>query len=138
VEKILAYGHKNVKAKHKTTIEFTKDRDLTPKGDCIIAVSANKALNDLNIKFKEEIRKKGAKLVIFIKVGELYDVINAFGDSKLTLTHSKDVVIRKSKYICSRTLAINADKAAFDLKKELIEKLKDPSQKVEIILRIKS
>ena len=137
-EKILAYGHKNIRAKHRTTLEITKNEYITPKGDCIIAVSANKSLNDLNSKFKEELSKKGSKLVIFIKVGELTNVINAFGTSKLNLTHPEDIVIRKSNYICNRTLAIHADKSAFDLENEIVEKLKNPKQKIEIMLKVKN
>jgi hypothetical protein len=53
------------------------------------------------------------------------------------LTHPADMVIRKSDYVCSRTLAINADKAAFDLPKRIVDKLKDPKQKVKITLTAK-
>jgi len=52
----------------------------------------------------------------------------------LILTHPTDMVIRKSDYICNRTLAIRADKSANDLPRELVEKLKNPRQKVNITL----
>ena len=44
------------------------------------------------------------------------------------------MVIRKSSYICNRTLAIKADKAAADLSRSLVEKLRKPKQNVEIKL----
>ncbi|MBM4400405.1 MAG: DUF371 domain-containing protein, partial [Crenarchaeota archaeon] len=53
---------------------------------------------------------------------------------QLTLSHPTDMVIRKSDYVCNRTLAVHADKAAQDLSRELVEKLRNPQQKVKITL----
>src|SRR3989338_4531072 len=36
-----AYGHSNITATHKTTVEFTKDKDLSLKGSCILGVNAD-------------------------------------------------------------------------------------------------
>jgi hypothetical protein len=52
------------------------------------------------------------------------------------LTHPTDVVVRKSDYFCSRTLAVRADKAASDLSRELVEKLKNPKQETKITLTV--
>jgi len=54
----------------------------------------------------------------------------------LILTHPTDIVIRKSDYICNRTLAIRADKSAKDLPRELAEKLKNPQQKINVTLNL--
>jgi hypothetical protein len=43
-------------------------------------------------------------------------------------------VIRKSDYISNRTLAIRSDKAAQDLSRDLVQKLKNPKQKAKITL----
>ncbi|MEM3696281.1 MAG: DUF371 domain-containing protein [Candidatus Bathyarchaeia archaeon] len=136
-EVIFAYGHKNIQATHPTTLEITKEERLTKKGDCIIAVSANKALADLSAEFKEILRREKAKISLLIEAEEVADVVNAFGSPKLILTHSTDMVVRKSGYICSRTLAIQADKAAIDLSRHLIEKLKNPEQEVKIMLTVR-
>jgi hypothetical protein len=48
------------------------------------------------------------------------------------------MVIRKSDYLSDRTLAIHADKAANDLSRELVEKLKNPRQKAKITLTFES
>lgn len=136
-EVILAYGHENIQATHQSTLEITKDSQLSRRGDCIIAVSADKALSDLNAKFKEYLRRENAKLEMLIEVGEVAELVNAFGSPKLPLTHPTDIVIRKSNYICNRTLAINADKAAIDLSRTLVEKLKNPKRKVKITLTVK-
>ncbi|MCJ7560374.1 DUF371 domain-containing protein [Candidatus Bathyarchaeota archaeon] len=133
-EIIFGYGHENIRATHKTTLEFTKDTHLSKKGDCIVAVAADKALADLNPEFKENLRKPHAKLTILIEAGGIAEQVNAHGSPQLFLTHPTDMVIRKSDYVCSRTLAIHADKAAQDLSRELVEKLKKPQQKVKITL----
>jgi hypothetical protein len=133
-EAIVGYGHKNIQATHKTTLEFTKDKHLSKKGDCIVTVAADKALADLSAEFKENLRKPHAKLIILIEAGGIIEQVNAYGSPRLILTHPTDMVIRKSDYVCSRTLAVHANKAAQDLSKALVEKLKHPEQKVKITL----
>jgi len=136
VETIQAYGHENIQATHKTTLEITKEAYLTKKGDCIIAVSADKALADLKQEFKEALRRESVKLTIKIETEGFVETVHAFGSSKLVLTHSTDMVVRKSSYVCARTLAVNANKAACDLSRMLVEKLKDPNIKVKITLTV--
>lgn len=136
-EIILANGHSNVQATNKTTLEITKEAQLSRMGDCIIAVSADKAMLDLSSRFKENLCRENVKIKVLIEAGESVEVVNAFGTSQLVLTHPTDMVVRKSNYICSRTLAIQADKAAYDLSRKLAERLKDPKQKVKITLTIK-
>jgi hypothetical protein len=133
-EVIFAQGHKNILATHKTTLEFTKDQHLSKKGDCIVAVAADKAFADLSAEFKEKLRNTHEKLIIIIEAGEIFEQVNAQGSPQLILAHPTDMVIRKSDYVCSRTLAVRADKAACDLSRDLAEKLKNPKQKVKITL----
>jgi hypothetical protein len=133
-EVIFAQGHENILAKHKTTLEFTRDKHLSKKGDCIVAVAADKALANLNAEFKENLRKPTAKLIITIKAANIIEQVTAYGSPKLLLTNLTDMIIRKSDYVCNRTLAVQADKAAHDLSRDLVEKLKNPMQKVKITL----
>ena len=137
-EVISAYGHENVLATHKTTLEITKEKKLTKKGNCIIAVSANKSINDLSNEFKNHLRKKDSKIKILIEAGTLSETINASGDLHLILNHPTDMVIRKSAHVCNRTLAVQADKAACNLPRDIVEKLKNPKQKVKITLLIET
>jgi len=136
-EVILAYGHENIQATHESTFEITKEAQISKRGNCVIAVSADKAVADLRPEFKENLRKENAKTTMLIEAGEVVEVVNALGNPRLILTHPTDMVVRKSNYVCSRTLAIRADKAACDLSRKLVEKLKNPKQKVKIILTIK-
>jgi len=133
-EVIIAFGHENMQASHKTTLEITKEPNLSKTGNCVIAVSADKALADLSPMFKKIMRKNEAKLTVLIETGRDVELVQASGNSRLVLTHPADMVIRKSDYVCSRTLAINADKAACDLPKRIVDKLKNPKQKVKITL----
>jgi hypothetical protein len=133
----LGHGHENIRATHKTTLEFTKDKHLSKEGDCIVAVAADKGLADLNPEFKEELRKPNARVTILIEAGGITEQVTAQGSPQLFLTHPLEMVIRKSDYVSSRTLAIHADKAAQDLSRELVEKLKKPQQKVKITLIVR-
>jgi hypothetical protein len=136
-EIILGYGHENIQAAHKTTFEITKEAQLSRRGDCIIAVSADKTMTDFSSEFKEKLREENAKIAIRIETGDIVEVVNAFGSPQLILKHPIDMVARKSNYICNRTLAIQADKAACDLSRKLVEKLKNPKQRVKITLTVK-
>ncbi len=124
-------------ATHKTTFEITKEALLSEKGDCIIAVSADKALADLSFKFKDWLKRENAKISILIEADNVKEVVSAFGSPKLILSHPTDMVVRKSSYVCDRTLAVKADKAACDLSRKLVEKLRNPKQKVKITLTVK-
>jgi len=135
-EVVFGLGHENILATHKATIEFTKDTHLSRKGDCIIAVAADKALADLSPEFKAGLRKPNAKLTIRIEAGGNSAQVQAYGAEQLSLAHPTDAVVRKSYYICSRTLAVRADKAACDLPRDLVEKLKNPKQRVKITLNM--
>ena len=136
-EVVFGYGHENIRATHRTTLEFTKDKHLSKKGDCIVAVATDKALADLVSQFKENLRKPNAKLTILIETNGITEQVQAHGSQQLILSHPTDAIIRKSDYVCGRTLAVRADKAANDLSRELVEKLKNPQQQVKITLTVR-
>ena len=129
-----AHGHKNLRATHKTTLEFTKEEHLSKRGDCIVAVGSTMAAGDLPVEFKKTAAKENSQITVIIEVDNLKETVKAKGSPQLTFTHPTDLVVRKSSYICGRTLAIEADKASIDFSRELITKLKDPNQKAKITL----
>jgi hypothetical protein len=135
VEIVEGYGHKNVRSTHKTTFEITKENELTKRGDCVIVTSANKGAADLSSDFKDVMKKDCAQLTITIEADGTKETVKAAGSLQLSLTHPKDLVIRKSDFICSRTLAINADKAASNFSRKLVKKLQNSEQKVKIKLQ---
>ncbi len=121
-ETIRAMGHPNIRATHRSTIEITTENFLTPRGDCIVGVSADHSVSDLRDSFKNRLRK-GASLTILMEAGGYRDLVHAEGSPYLTLSDSTSMVIRKSGFICPRTLCIHADKAAADLNRGLISAL---------------
>ncbi|WP_017981085.1 DUF371 domain-containing protein [Methanocaldococcus villosus] len=129
---IKAYGHKNVSAKHKTTLEITKEDYLTKRGDCIIGIKANKSMLDFPDELKNKIRE-GGKFRIEIEVDGLKEIIEGYGHRDLLMTHPTDIVIRKSSYICPRTLMIKANKGARDINREIVKKLQEGK---ELIFKI--
>ncbi len=137
-ETVEAWGHPNITALHKTTFEVTKDSELSKRGDCIIGVRANKAIRDLNENLKEML-KLGYKAKITLELPDygIKDEIVGLGNEKMSFKHKKDIVVRKSNYVCERTLLIKATKSAFEIDREMIKLLKDPSTrlilKIEII-----
>jgi hypothetical protein len=135
-EEIIAHGHLNILATNKKTFEVTKDSSLTTRGTCIVAVRANKGVDDLSSEFKRLIRKKGSRLTVIFHVADEEETIFALGHSKLPLSHPSSLVVRKSHFICERTLAIKANKAAGDFSRSFVEKLRNPSQQVIIILSV--
>ena len=119
-------GNKNIRSNHQKTIEITKEPHLTPRGDCIIGVSATFGCADLPQELKDKLRVHGANVTILIRVGEYEFIISGSGNPDLILTHSKDIVIRKSDFICPRTLAVGCDKASDLLPREMVSLLQDP------------
>ncbi len=118
-------GHYNITSKHKTTFEFTKDNEMGKAADCIIGVSSKVNLADIPQKLRNAIKDDKSIITIQLETENAADEIKGYGHPDLTLDHPTDMVCRKSEYKCSRTLMIKADKAAVDIKKELIEDLKE-------------
>ena len=119
-------GHENIRSNHRKTIEITKESRLTPRGDCIVGVNATSSCNDLPQELKEKLRNSDAKVSLSICVGDHEFVIEGNGHPDLILTHNDDIVIRKSDFICPRTLAVKCDKASDLLPREMISLLQDP------------
>jgi hypothetical protein len=136
VETIVAWGHPHITGKNSKTLEVTKNSALTKRGDCIIAVKASKGASDIGQSFKELVKQKDAIITLIVKVNNLTEVFVGRGSPQLSFTHREDLVVRKSNYTCSRTLMIQADKAAIDVSRRMIELLQNPQQKVEINLLV--
>jgi len=123
-----------MRATNKKTFEVTKETHLTPRGDCIVAVSATKGAANLSSEFKKIASRQNARIIVTLEVEGKTETVKARGHPALSFTHPTDLVVRKSDYVCNRTLAIRADKAARDFSRSLVEKLRSPRQKVLITL----
>ena len=119
------FGHENLLGTHKTTLEFTKDKHLTLNGDCIVGVNATFSYDEIMKLVNDK-----DKFKIILKFDDMVEEINC--DVNKDFCDKEEIVIRKSEFISDRTLGINADKAAIDLNRGLINKLKDPNTKIMV------
>ena len=135
LEIISAYGHENIRATHKTTFEITKEKDLTPRGDCIIGVRADKSIRDINDDLKQILRREErVEVVLNLPDYGLEERLFGFGSKRMSFEDESDVVVRKSDFVCGRTLLIKSNKAARDLNREFVELLRDRKTLIEMLV----
>ena len=125
-EVVTAHGHPNVRATHKSTLEITREDYLTPRGDCIIGVSADKGLSGFSSEFKEVVSRDTSIVIVLFYIGDrLYDIVVGHGSSRLTYSDKTRIIIRKSSYVDGATAFIQSSKAARDLDRRFIGLLKN-------------
>ena len=129
-------GHKNILSLHQKTLEITKDSELTSNGDCIVGVSSNTACVDLPEKMKKKIRNPKTKITFSIRAGNKKFTIQGNGSKKLSLKHTKDIVLRKSAFTCSRTIAINCDNASSDIPRDFVKILQNPKTLANMTIEV--
>jgi len=135
-EEIQFCGHKNIRSLHTRTIEITKDPNLTLNGDCIIGVSATKSCSDLTSTMKNKIRNNDSLLEINLVVEPFSFRIQATGNNNLPLTNVHDIVLRKSNFICDRTLCLSCNVSAIQIPRKMIDLLKDPSKQGLLVIGV--
>jgi uncharacterized protein len=135
-DEVIFYGHPNVQSLHLRAIEVTKNPNLTLRGDCIIGVRANKACKDLDPSLQRLLKKQDSVVRLSIITGNLFYRFNGFGNSRIMLLDAQDIVIRKTNFVCSRTLCVNSDKAASDIPRDIIRSLQDPERRAVLSIYI--
>ncbi len=130
--KFHAYGHPNILATHRTTLEFTKDSELTLKGDCIVGVKADFELEKIKNFIKKLRNKKITITIETLNNKKIKEKIKA--EFNPHFNSDKEIVIRKTDFVSERTLAIKSNKAAFELNKDLIVFLKEKENKIIVII----
>jgi len=126
-DRVAFRGHPMVRALHPTTIEITTEEHLTERGDCIIGVGADKGCAGLTEEVRQALKVDGAMVTIGILVAGRRVEIKCRGDSRLTLSNPREIVVRRSTYVDGRTIAIGADFAALDIPRRVVERLKQDS-----------
>ena len=133
--KFNAYGHPNIVGTHKTTFEFTKDEEVSLKGDCIVGVKADFDLR----KLKEFIlNSKDKKITIRIETSgkeKNKEIIKA--DLNPNFNHNREFVMRKTDFISDRTFAIKSNKSSFELNRALIRFLQEKKNKITVTIKNK-
>lgn len=122
-EIVRARGHENVSAEHASTFEVTTDDWLTPAGDCILAVEADRAPADFDPAFVETCRDEGARITTTFEAGDHTEEVVGRGHPDLSFESERSMVGRTSEYVDERTFLIGAGKAAREFDRDLIEAL---------------
>lgn len=128
-DEVTFYGHPNVRSLHSKSIELTKDGYLTPKGDCIIGIKANKACTDLEESIRRGLKSNSAIVKMEVIVEDESFIIKGRGDDRLTMLNPHDIVIRRTNFVCPRTMSVLCDKASSDMPRELVRLLQHQEQK---------
>ena len=123
------YGHENIRSLHQKTIEITTEPELTLQGDCIIGVRANCGCNDIPEKMKNLLRTTKSDVLFTIIVKDISFKVKGKGHNDLVLTNPHDIVIRKSSFICPRTLATHCNKASDSIPRNMVKLLQNPDSK---------
>lgn len=130
------HGHENIRSLHPKTIEITTESHLTTNGDCIIGVQASSGCNDLPEKMKLLLQDSKSTVRCTILVKDLSFRITGRGDERLALTNPHDIVIRKSSFVCPRTLATNCDAASDQVPRQMVRALQAPDSRGIFVIEV--
>ncbi|KTG21945.1 DUF371 domain-containing protein [Haloferax profundi] len=126
-EVIRARGHEHVRAEHVSTFEVTSDDWLTPAGDCILAIEADRTPADFADEFVDACQTHDATIAVTVTVetGEqTYEqTVRGRGHPDLTFDGDRSIVFRTSDYVDDRTGMVGADHAADGFDDELVAAL---------------
>jgi hypothetical protein len=131
-------GHPNVRAEHSTTLEVTRDEFLTPRGDCIVGVAGSKGASEIDNCVKEVLRSGGRLVAVVLVEGGPFDYLVAEGSNLMTFTEGRKVIIRRSTYVDGSTIGIRATKAARDIRRDVVEALRQGRRGYLILVAVPS
>ena len=124
-EVVRARGHENVAAEHASTFEVTTDDYLTPAGDCILGVEADRAPADFDPAFVAACRDADATITATFEAGGHRETVTGRGDPDLSFEDERSMVGRTSDYVDDRTIFVGAAFAAEGFDRDLVAALAD-------------
>jgi len=127
-EVVRARGHEHVTAEHASTFEVTSDDFLTPAGDCILAIEADRVPADFDPDFVAACQDEDATIVVELAAGGETDRIEMCGHPDLSFESDRSLVGRTSEYVDERTVGVSADKAAQDIDRALVGALAEGAE----------
>lgn len=136
-EVVSAHGHEHVSAAHASTFEVTTDDYLTPAGDCILAIEADRAPADFGPEFVEACQDHDSTITITFEADGHTEVVEGRGHPDLTFENDRSMVGRTSDYVDDRTIVVGADKSAGDFDRNLVAALADGADLV-VTLRVEA
>lgn len=116
---------------------ITREENLTIRGDCVAAVKAEKGLTDFEPEMVKAAQSMKANISLTLSADGKRFRITGKGHPKLTYKDPKDMVARKSGYVCNRTLMVNADKGARDIPRDLVKLLRSLNTEILVEVEIK-
>ncbi|WP_049971279.1 DUF371 domain-containing protein [Haladaptatus cibarius] len=122
-EVIHARGHENVSAEHASTFEITTDDFLTPAGDCILAIEADRTPADFDPEFVEACGSADAAITMTIEADGYEQTVSGRGHPDFELDSDRSMVGRTSDYIDERTFVVGCEFAAEGFDRELVSVL---------------
>ncbi|PSQ17587.1 DUF371 domain-containing protein [Halobacteriales archaeon QS_8_69_26] len=125
---VTASGHENVTAAHGSTFEVTTDDYLTPAGDCILGIEADRAASDFDPEFVAACQDRGAAITVTVRAGGHEASVAARGDPDLTFDSDRSCVVRTSDHVDDRTVAVGAEHAADGFDHGMVEALSDGAE----------
>ena len=134
-DEVVFYGHPNITSLHRRTIEITKDSNITPNGDCIIGVRANKACSDLDQRLQVLLKQDKSPIFLELLVENKVFRMTGYSNKKILLESKHDIVTRRSSFVCPRTLLVGCNKASYDIPRDIIQLLRNPQTKGLLIIR---
>lgn len=124
-ETVRAQGHEHVTARHASTLELTSDDYLTPAGDCILGIEADRTPTDFDPEFVAACRDSEATITLELAAGGETETVRGRGHPDLEFSNDRSLVCRTSDYVDDRTVMVGADLAAGDLDRDLVIALAD-------------
>jgi hypothetical protein len=107
-------GHPAIRGTHPKTLELTREQDISCRATCVVGVGAEVEPEDL--------AGFVGPLSITLHAGPHQEVVRARAEPMFRLQRS--IVIRRSRYRSPDTFAIEADRGAGDLDRELVASLR--------------
>ena len=136
-EVISARGHENVSGEHASTFEVTTDDFLTPAGDCILGIKADRAPTDFDSAFVAACQDSDATITITFETDGYEEVVEGRGHPDLVFENDRGMVGRTSDYVDDRTVVVGADKSAGDFDRNLVDALADGAD-LTVTLRVEA
>lgn len=122
-EVVHATGHEHVTAEHTSTLELTSDDFLTPAGDCILGIEADRVPAEFDPGFVAACQSADVTISATLEANGHEAVITGRGDPDLTFAGDRSLVVRTSDYVDDRTVLVGADAAAADVDRALVDAL---------------
>jgi hypothetical protein len=134
-EVVHATGHEHVSAEHASTFEVTTDDWLTPAGDCILAVDADRAPADFDASFRDAVQDETATVRMTLEVDGETTTFEGRGHPDLALMDDGSMVGRTSTHVDDRTIMLSAEGAAASVDRDVVEALAEGAD-VRVVLEV--